>query len=52
VVGNDVIFIRIQCNSDGWVLRINKDAPYLTYFHLFPPGRVLSLNLLGDMTVG
>jgi hypothetical protein len=33
------------------VLQTNKDPPFLTYFHLFPPGQVQTLQLLGDMTV-
>ena len=43
---------RIKCDSDGWVLQTNKDPSYPTYFHLFPPGQVQSLQLLGDMKVG
>ena len=44
-------FSRIQCDADGWVLQTNKDPSYPTYFHLFPPGQVQSLQLLGDMKV-
>jgi hypothetical protein len=42
---------RIKCDADGWLLQINKEPPYQTYFHLFPPGQVLTLQLLGDMIV-
>ena len=46
-----MFFSRIQCDADGWVLQTNKDPSYPTYFHLFPPGQVQSLQLLGDMKV-
>jgi hypothetical protein len=42
---------RIQCTTDGWALSVNKDPTYHTYFHLFPPGRVQSVQMMGDMSV-
>ena len=46
-----VIVYRINCDGDGWLLQINKEAACQTYFHLMPLGQVLTLQLLGDMTV-
>ena len=31
---------RITCDEDGWMLDVNKDPPYPTFPHLFPPSAI------------
>jgi hypothetical protein len=42
---------RVSCNSDGWNLVVNKDAPYPTFFHILPTSQITNVQISGDMTV-
>ena len=43
------VVVSIQCDPDGWVLKVNKEQNYPHSFHLFPASEIKSVNVLGDV---
>ena len=39
----------IQCDSDGWILKVNKEQDYPHSFHFFPATEVKSISVIGDI---
>ena len=46
---DEPFILSIQCDPDGWVLKVNKEQNYPHSFHLFPAGEIKSVNVLGDV---
>ena len=46
---NKYIRISLQCDGDGWILKVNKEADYPHFFHVFPPEDILTVNVEGDV---
>ena len=44
-----ILFVSIQCDPDGWVLKVNKEQNYPHSFHLFHASEIKSVNVLGDV---
>ncbi len=43
--------LRASCDSDGWNLAVNKEKPYPTFFHILPASQIISVEVIGDITV-
>ena len=41
----------ILCDPDGWILRVNKEAEYPHFFHLFPAQDILTVDVTGDVLI-
>ena len=46
---DEPFILSIQCDPDGWVLKVNKEQNYPHSFHLFPASEIKSVNVLGDV---
>ena len=48
-----MICFRIECDPDGWTLRVNNDVPYDTFYHFeeFPLDEVVNVEIFGGGTV-
>ena len=43
--------LRFECDEDGWILMINEDHKYQTFFHLFSPDLVETVQLQGQADI-
>ena len=43
--------LRFECDEDGWILMINEDQKYQTFFHLFSPDLVETVQLEGQADI-
>ena len=43
--------IRFECDEDGWMLQINDDHKYQTFFHLFSPELIETVQLKGQADI-
>ena len=43
--------IRFECDEDGWMLKINDDHKYQTFFHLFSPELIETVQLKGQADI-
>ena len=39
--------VRISCDSDGWVVRCNKERSYPTFLHIIPPDQIKDIQVCG-----
>lgn len=42
---------RLECDEDGWVLQVNDEPKYPTFFHQFSPALIQSLLVKGKIEV-
>ena len=42
---------RVECDEDGWVLQVNDEPKYPTFFHQFSPTLIKSLRVTGKIEV-
>ena len=42
---------RVECDEDGWVLQVNDEPKYPTFFHQFSPDLIKSLRVKGKIDV-
>ena len=44
---------RIECDPDGWTLRVNNDVSYDTHYHFeeFPLDEIITVEIFGGGTV-
>ena len=45
------LFYRIECDEDGWVLSVNSEPSYPTFFHPFSPSLVQNLMIKGKIEI-
>ena len=38
-------FVRISCDTDGWVLKSNKEKDYPTFLHIIQPVEILDIQV-------
>jgi len=43
--------IRISCDTDGWVVKSNKEKDYPTFLHIIQPVEILDIQVLGDVEI-
>ena len=43
--------LRFECDEDGWMLKINEDHKYQTFFHLFSPDLIETVQLQGQADI-
>ena len=41
----------MECDEDGWVLQVNDEPKYPTFFHQFSPTLIQSLRVKGKIEV-
>ena len=42
---------RIECDEDGWLLTVNDEPPYQTFFHKFSPSLIKTLKVQGKVEI-
>ena len=42
---------RLQCDEDGWLLQVNNEPPYQTFFHQFSPALLKNLKITGKIEI-
>ena len=45
------IYIRIKCDEDGWILFVNDDPEYPSYFHGISPFQIETVKVKGDSKI-
>ena len=45
------IFDRIECDEDGWLLQVNDEPTYGTFFHLFANSLIQGLIVKGKADI-
>ena len=40
-----------MCDEDGWLLTVNDEPPYQTYFHIISPSQILNVKVKGDSEI-
>ena len=43
--------IRFECDQDGWMLKVNDEPKYQTFFHLFSSDQIRSVRLEGQADI-
>ena len=43
--------VRISCDQDGWVLKINSEDNYPHFFHILPQTTITTLDVTGDVEI-
>ena len=38
-------FVRISCDTDGWVIKSNKEKDYPTFLHIIQPVEILDIQV-------
>ena len=38
-------FVRISCDTDGWVVKSNKEKDYPTFLHIIQPVEILDIQV-------
>jgi hypothetical protein len=51
VFGFTPLFISIQCDEDGWVLKPNREEEYPVFFHLMSPAEIIHIKVFGDIEI-
>ena len=46
-----MLWLRIECDEDGWNLQVNDEPKYSTFVHLFSPDLLQSLTVQGKIDV-
>ena len=41
----------MQCDEDGWLLQVNNEPPYQTFFHQFSPNLLKNLKITGKVEI-
>ena len=43
--------MRFECDQDGWMLKVNEESRYQTFFHLFSSSEILWVRLEGQADI-
>ena len=43
--------MRFECDQDGWMLKVNEESRYQTFFHLFSSSEIRWVRLEGQADV-
>ena len=46
-----MLYFRIKCDEDGWILLVNDDPEYPSYFHGLSPTKIETVKIKGDSKI-